>query len=71
MREQAERLRLTLQEDGGGAETALKKVLKSELLTVFGEFMDVDDIVIDVVSDGINVKVTGGGIRKVGFYAAE
>ncbi len=71
MREQAERLRLTLQEDGGGAEMALKKVLKSELLTVFAEFMDVDDIIIDVAKSEINVKVTGGGLRKVGFYAAE
>ncbi len=70
MREQAERLRLTLQEDGGGAEMALKKVLKSELLTVFGEFMDVDDIIIDVAKNEINVKVTGGGLKKVGFYAA-
>ncbi len=70
MREQAERLRLTLQEDGGGAEMALKKVLKSELLTVFGEFMDVDDIIIDVAKSEINVKVTGGGLKKVGFYAA-
>ncbi len=70
MREQAERLRLTLQDDGGGAETALKAVLRSELTSVFREFMDVDDIKIDIVGDGIKVKVTGDGLKKVGFYNA-
>lgn len=70
MREQAERLRLTLQDDGGGAETALKEVLKSELMTVFAEFMDVDEIYIDIVSSGIDVKVTGDKVKRVGYYAA-
>lgn len=70
MREQAERLRLTLQDDGGGAETAFKEVLRSELNNVFCDFLDVEDIKIDIVQDGINIKVVGDGLKKVGFYAA-
>lgn len=69
MREQAERLRLTLQNDGGGAEIAFKEVLKSELAAVFRQYMNVEDIRIDISNEGVSVRVLGGGLKKVGFYS--
>lgn len=70
MREQAERLRLTLQEDGGGAELAFRQVLRAELAQVFRQFMEIDDIYIDINADqSICVKVTGENLKRVGFYS--
>lgn len=68
MREQAERLRLTLQDDGGGAEVAFKEVLKSELANVFCQYLDLDSIFIELGDRYISVKVTGDNFRRVGFY---
>ena len=70
MREQAERLRLTLQEDGGGAELAFRQVLRAELAQVFRQFMEIDDIYIDINADqSICVKVAGENLKRVGFYS--
>lgn len=71
MSEQAERLRQTLMRDGGSSETALKEVLRSELFAVFGQYMTVDDIDINVREDGIEVRVKGGNIQRVGFYCSD
>ena len=71
MRDQAERLRLTLQEDGGGAELAFKELLRSELAMLFRQFMDVEEIDIDIAKEEyISVKVTGERFRRVGYYTA-
>lgn len=71
MREQAERLRLTLQNDGGSAELAFKRVLTSELTGLLSQFMDVENIYIEFGEGGLTVKAIGGNFRKIGFCAEE
>lgn len=68
MREQAEKLRLTL-DDGGRAYTALKEVLKSELYTVFRQYMRVDDVIIEKNEHGLVIKILGDDFKKIGFYS--
>lgn len=68
MSEIADKLRLTLLCDGGSAETALKEVLKAELMRIFEQFMDVESIDIEVKNNRIEVGVNGDHIKKVGFY---
>ena len=71
MREQAERLRLTLQNDGGSAELAFRRVLTSELTVLLSQFMDVENIYIELNEGGLTVKAIGGNFRKIGFCPEE
>lgn len=71
MREQAERLRLTLQNDGGSAELAFKRVLTSELTGLLSQFMDVENIYIEFGEGFLTVKAIGGNFRKIGFCSEE
>ena len=71
MREQAERLRLTLQNDGGSAELAFKRVLTSELTGLLSQFMDVENIYIEFGEGVLTVKAIGGNFRKIGFCSEE
>lgn len=68
MREQAEKLRQTLMHDGGGAETAFKMMIKSELIAVFAQYMTVDDISLQIEDNAVNIKVSGSDIKRVGYY---
>lgn len=70
MRDQAEKLRMTLLGDGGSSETALKEVLRSELMGVFRQYMDVEDIKIEISNDNVVVSVKGNNFKRVGFYNA-
>lgn len=67
MREQEERLRLTLHGDGGSAELAFKKVLTSELTKLLSQFMDVENVYIELNDGCIAIKAIGGNFRKIGF----
>lgn len=62
MSEQTERLKIALGEDND----ALIRVLKSRLYDVFGQFMTVDDIIVETTEDGISVKAIGGELKRVG-----
>ncbi len=62
----AQRLRQTLMEDGGGAECALIELLSSELNVLFRQYMNVDNIGIELDNKGISIRVDGDGLVKVG-----
>lgn len=69
MREIASRLKQTVLADGGGAERAFKQMLKGELYSSIKQYMQVDDIEIETINDGLLIKVKGSNIKKVGYYA--
>ncbi|MBR2967488.1 MAG: hypothetical protein IKC35_01760 [Clostridia bacterium] len=68
MREIASRLKQTVLCDGGGAEKAFKQVLKGELFVMLKQYMQVNDIEIEIVNEGLEIKIYGANIKKIGYY---
>ncbi|MBR2970210.1 MAG: hypothetical protein IKC48_00190 [Clostridia bacterium] len=68
MSELSERLKSTIQADGGANEAALIEVLRSELYCVFRQFTDVEDLQISVRSGEINVSVKCGEVKRIGVH---
>lgn len=63
----AQRLRQTLMDDGGGAEYALVELITSELNVLFRQYMNVENIRVELDEKGISVRIDGDGLVKAGF----
>lgn len=68
MSELRERLKSTIQADGGSNEAAFIEVLRSELYRVFRQYTDVESVNISVRSGEISVCVKCGDIKRIGIH---
>ena len=67
MKDRSQKLRESLR----GVENsslALTEVLKSELASVFNQFLDVGNIDVTISENGVTVVVSGEKWKKVGYY---
>lgn len=62
----AQRLKETLMDDGGGAEYALLELLKSELNVLFRQYMNVENICVELDERGVSARIDGDGLIRVG-----